>query len=336
MSSVKSYQDSGVVVNYHPDEKVIHLKLKRGASPDQLRKIEDKLKTTLTIDSTDQESQASKILKLGQNTQEMGVHEFLQSILQGGQETGDAGDVGDEEVDASQVQPPLPAQPGVMPGGQPSMSPGMLPTESFGISDAYHMLAETAMKKMVKHAKKINDTKILADMLKSQSQIASLNEATYRTGDHWEVISRATGKGKQQIQHNDVLTLRRTYTKKKRSRGRDEVLRALDRVARYFVRKLRNTTGEDSARMFKERYKKIGALTPMDYGENTTDLDSQIDGDQGMEPEMDPQQVDFSEFFPKDDEEELNGDEEEYPDDEEDVDDPAEEYSEAPEEEYPD
>ena len=107
--------------------------------------------------------------------------------------------------------------------------------------------------------------------------------------------------------------------------------------------------GPEAAQMFKDRYRKIGQLTPLDYAEPKPegDLDTQMPQDQD-EQGFDPQSVDFSEFFPKDKRDaeedakiagEDDGDRSVDPD-EDDIDDedetPEEKYGEVPEEEYPD
>lgn len=295
MSSIKQYYNKDVVVRYHPDERVIQLQLKPKSNKENLSKLEDQLKTTLSVDSTDTQGPRQKILTLSPEANESSVHEFLQSILEGGKETGDA--VEAEKSEEQQVPPPIPPSPGVVPGGAPPTSPGQLPMESFNVLDAFSLLMENSL----------------------------LKEGTYRSGEHWDILAQALGKGKQQIDDRDVLSLRRVYTKKKRSRSRDQVLRALDRVSRYFIRKLRNTIGDEAAQLFKNKYKKIGHLTPIDYAEPQ---------DQQMSPEQpedqqgfDPKSIDFSEFFPKDDESSSEEDDEETPE---------EKYGEEPEEEYPD
>ena len=136
-----------------------------------------------------------------------------------------------------------------------------------------------------------------------------LYESTYRTGKYWDDIQQASGKGRQHIQTSDIISMRRMYTKKKRSAGRDKVLRALDKASKYFVRLIRRQGSPQEAEKFKMRYRKIGNLTPLDYAEKTPE-DPMMSA--GEEEVFDPQSVDFSDFFPseKDDEEDKEDDEE--------------------------
>lgn len=290
MSSIKTYHNKAAVVNYHPNENVLHLKLRHPRQKDHFKKLEDQIKTTLNVDATDQDSPTSIMLKLSPDSNAESVHEYLQTILAGGQETFDANDVGDEETNQPEPQQP---QPGVVPGGAPPTSPGQLPTESFNFSKLFTMLTES----------------------------------TYRTAEYWDVLQQATGKAKQRIEHTDVLTLRRAYTKKRRSASRDQVLRALDSAAKYFVRRLRKTVGDDSARLFKDKYKKIGGLTPHDYDEAGPNLEPEPQPGLPTAGMPEPPQMDmnFSDFFPLSDDEEKEEETKETPD---------EKYS-GEEEEYP-
>lgn len=95
-----------------------------------------------------------------------------------------------------------------------------------------------------------------------------LLESTYRTGDYWKILSRSSGKPIQSITKDDILSLRKQYTKKPTSKKRNEVLRALDKAMRYFVRKIKKENLEE-AEKFRKEYRSIGNLTPSDYKEDS-------------------------------------------------------------------
>lgn len=279
MSSVKRYGDKNLELRYHPEEGVLDLRLKSGRK-DLINRLEDKIKTVLSVSSSKIQPNGSRIIQLDKQTPEGSVSEFLQTVLGGGEEYEDAESEGTEAAkeEQEQPQPPIPSSAEIAQTQQ--LQPEVQP-ESFTPLKAFNMLWES----------------------------------TYRTGDYWNTLTQASGKGRQQLQYVDILSLRRLYTKKKKSESRDRVLRALDRAARYFIRTIRKTNGNELALSFKEKYKTIGKLTPYDYGEE----DGGVDGvdSQGGGEEFNPQSVDFSQFFPnKEDEEEKEVPEfgqEEYP-----------------------
>lgn len=280
MASVKTYEDQNVVLQYHPNEKIVNLELKPGGNKDGLKSLEDKIKTTLSVDSTTKETPNSSILQLDKQSVDDMVHEFLQTILDGGQESEDAQEVGqDASTEDAQQPPPPPPAPEVAPQA-PQPGQEEVPTESFGAFDAFEMLFES----------------------------------TYRTGEYWDDLQQALGKGRQHIQTSDIISARRLYTKKKKSAGRDKVLRALDKASKYFVRLLRRQGSVQEAEKFKMRYRKIGQLTPLDYA------DKSAGSEEPEEQGFDPRSVDFSDFFPSNEEEEEDDEieipapgEEEYP-----------------------
>lgn len=238
MAAIKNYQNKFVEASFHPKENIIVLKLKNGAPVHQFFKIENKIKTALSVDSSNQDSKNSKILKLSNapSNSESIVHEFLQSVLAGGSSVEDAETAVEEQESQS---PPPPSSVQVTPEGR----------------------AFKAFKILL--------------------------ESTYRTGKYWDEISAATGKSKQQISADDILSARRIFTKKKRSPQRDKILRALDKASKYFSRKLRLTVGDEASRIYRRRYKSIGNLTPHDYADKEKDktLDQIIQDIQPQQPE---------------------------------------------------
>ena len=134
-------------------------------------------------------------------------------------------------------------------------------------------------------------------------------ESSYRTGKYWDNLTKALGVGeKQKITSDDVLTARKNWTQKPKSKKRDSVLRDLDKAMKYFTRKLKREMGTDVGNRFREKYKEIGNLNPSDYNdkEQTFDLKSQseVEPDSDKNPSLD---LDFSEIFSsKEDDEEVD------------------------------
>lgn len=218
MAAIKEYSNKFVTVKYYPKDNSIRIELKTGGTKQDFFKIENKIKTSLSVASANRDSQISKLIKLSNSptNSEATVHEFLQSILAGGEATEDASSAA-EEAEAPQAPPPSQVQ--VTPEG----------------------MAFKAFK--------------------------TLLESTYRTGQYWADIGAATGKSKQLITPEDIISSRKVFSSKKKSPERDKVLRALDRAMKYFARKLRLTMGPDAARVYKKRYRSSSDLTPSDYAD---------------------------------------------------------------------
>lgn len=127
-----------------------------------------------------------------------------------------------------------------------------------------------------------------------------LNEGTYRTAKYWQDLFQYAGKrNKSAIDENDILRLRKIFSKKPKSQMRDKLLRATDKAARYFTKKIRRTVGDSAAADFKDRYKSIGGLAPHDYADP---MDAAINKGVGkIEPIAPPQDIDLSDFFSGDD-----------------------------------
>lgn len=130
--AIKEYNSKFVNIKYMPEDGIIILKL-LGNDNNKLLAIEDKIKTSLAVDSANQDGSKSKVLKLSQtgtNKPEI-VHELLQSLFSGGQEIEDAQEIA---KDATEIE---------LQGKEaPSTTQGM-PSESFGLIEAFGMLFES-------------------------------------------------------------------------------------------------------------------------------------------------------------------------------------------------
>lgn len=222
MAAVKQYQNQFVQVKYHPKENVINLIMLKKGNPQQFFKVENQIKTSLAVDSTNQDAPNSKIIKLtdSPSNSETTVHEFLQSMLGGGSAQEDA-ESSQEEQNAPETPPPSQVQ--VTPEGR------------------------------------------------AFKAFETLLESTYRTGEYWDDIVAGTGKSKQTISPEDLISSRKVFGQKKQSPQRDKVLRALDKAMKYFARKLRLTMGPEASRVFKKRFRTASDLTPSDYSEPEQD-----------------------------------------------------------------
>jgi hypothetical protein len=224
--AIKEYSSKFVNIKYMPEDGIIVLKLTSG-EPSKLVDVENKIKTSLAVDSTNQDGPKSKVIKLSQtgtNKPEV-VHELLQSLFAGGKEIEDAQEIA---KDATEIE---------LQGQQTSQTPQGMPSESFGLTEALNILLES----------------------------------TYRSGAHWDLVSQAAGMPPQQIRPETVLSLKKLYLKKKKNAFRDNILKALDKASRYFVRKLRREQGDMVAKKFKENYKKASESGKVDYFDDEKD-----------------------------------------------------------------
>lgn len=227
--AIKEYSNKFVNIKYMPEEGIIALKLIAG-DKDKILSVENKIKTSLAVDSTSFDGPRSRVLKLSQtgtNKPEI-VHELLQSLFAGGEEIEDAQEMA---KDATEIE--------LQGKENAQQAPGM-PSESFGLSEALNILLES----------------------------------TYRSGEHWNLVSQAAGMPPQQIRPETVLTMKKLYLKKKKNSFRDSVLKALDKASRYFVRKLRREQGDMVAEKFKQNYKKASEAGKIDYFDDTEDSKS--------------------------------------------------------------
>lgn len=97
----------------------------------------------------------------------------------------------------------------------------------------------------------------------------SLFESTYRTGKYWQDLVKPAGTpNKQTISPEDVLRVRRIYTRKPKSKTRDSVLRSLDKAYKYFFRLLDKKENKTESKRFKEKYRSIGHLVANDYSKD--------------------------------------------------------------------
>lgn len=132
-----------------------------------------------------------------------------------------------------------------------------------------------------------------------------INESTYRSGAYWDDLLGPIGAtSKHSITEKDVLSARRAYTRKPKSRGRNKVLRALDKAKSYFFRKLKTERGIRYALEFKNRYNMIGGLVPTDYAEEPQEEQEMLPDD-----EMENQgviDVDPSDIYSSEDQEDVD------------------------------
>lgn len=283
MAGYKKYYGKNLGVRYFPDKNVIYLEPKKGMSKSELRQAKEKFGIYLQVDSsnfTTEDGKPGFTVKLSNQSQPQQVEELLRTMYHGGDEVETAASIAQDEEEEEQEE--VPQQPPQDPSQQ--MQPQMQqPMESVDFLSAYDFLAES----------------------------------TYRTAEYWNVLSRASGKGKQAIDDKTILSLRRTFTKKPKGKRRDEVLRSLDSGMKYFARKLRNSMGDGAASQFKERYRSIGDLVPSDYSERKetdhvdarsagpTPFDSANPAQQPEDSREDQEKLnlDFSEFFSDQEEE---------------------------------
>ena len=283
MAGVKEYADEETQLDFHPDENVIFIKSKKPNNLKALKKLSDKIKNVLNVNSTKVEGGNSISLKLDEKSPPDLTHEYLQTLLGGGFEEVDAQDVGQDSAidDAEDPQPPEPS-PDPNASQEPQEPQQEVPQEGLMI-EAFTRLYESSF----------------------------LRESTYRTGQYWDQLVGAIGKGKQNINYLDILSSRKLYMKKKKSRTRNETLKAQDKAAKYFYRRLRREQGDEIAKDFMRKYRDIGTLTPSDYSDssNDTSFESEINPEEA--PGLDPKSIDFSDFFPQEDEDEEESTEEE-------------------------
>ena len=97
----------------------------------------------------------------------------------------------------------------------------------------------------------------------------SLFESTYRTGKYWQDLVKPAGTpNKQAISPEDVIRVRKIYTRKPKSKTRDSILRSLDKAYKYFFRVLDQKENKSEAKRFKQKYKSIGHLVANDYSKD--------------------------------------------------------------------
>lgn len=243
MALYKKYYNKKIELKFYPDDMVIYLEPKRDGSKGDLRFFKEKLQVFLNVKSSNfTRSQGKPVftLQLDKNTPSDSVDEYLKQKFHGGDEVEDPATMGQEEETEPVQQQPEP-EPGQQPNPQPqSTGPEMQPQEE-----------EPQMESLFLKAFEL------------------FTESTYRTAKYWDTLARASGKGKQSIDEKVVLSLRRQFTKKPKSKNRNETLRALDKAMSYFYRKLKNSQGENFASDFKKKYREIGDLVPSDYSDET-------------------------------------------------------------------
>lgn len=224
--AIKEYRNKYVNIKYMPEEGIINIKLINGDSL-KLKSVEDKIKTSLAVDSTTSDASRSRVLTLSKTTTNKPeiVHELLQSLFSGGEEIEDAQEI---SKDATEIE---------LQGAQTQAATQGMPSESYGLREAFETLLES----------------------------------TYRSGVHWDTVSSAAGMPPQQIRPDTIISLKKLYLKKKKNTQRDAVLKALDKVSRYFVRKLRKEQGDLVAKKFKKDYKKASEAGKLDYFDKEED-----------------------------------------------------------------
>lgn len=274
MSTFKKFYGKNIGVKFFPSageggEPIIHLEPKKGLNKNDLRAIKEKLETILSVSESNfikQNGQPIFTIQLDANSQPSQVEELLRTMFHGGSPVSNAMDLNDDPQEE-------PKQDVITPEPQPNPQQQTMPQESF-ISSAYEIL----------------------------------HESTYRTGEYWEIISKASGKSKQAINDSTVLSLRKTYSRKPKGKRRDEVLRSLDKAMRYFVRKIRREQTPQSAEQYKQKYTSIDDLVPTDYAKGAPSEPEQGIGN-AFEPgqseqDSQPMNIDISDLFDSDDEEE--------------------------------
>lgn len=280
MALYKKYYNKKIELKFYPDDMVIYMEPKRDGSKGDLRAFKEKLQVFLNVKSsnfTRSEGKPVFTLQLDKNTPADSIDEYLKQKFHGGDEVEDPATMGEEEEEEVPQQQPQqgqqPQQPG-MDQQQPPMQPEEPQMESLFLS-AFELFTES----------------------------------TYRTAKYWDILSKASGRGKQSIDEKTVLSLRRQYVRKPKSRGRNETLRALDKAMSYFYRKMKNSQGENIAKTYKENYRKIGDLVPSDYSdeknheelpqEESTPFDTP-EQNTGNEDELYKKMLSFEDFFDED------------------------------------
>lgn len=282
MPLYKKFYNKNIVLKYYPEENTLSIQPKKGASKHDLRSFKEELQIFLDVKSSNFTSENGRpvfTIKLGNTANPVGVEEFLKQKLHGGDEVEDPATMAAPEEEqqpppAPQQQPPAPEMPPEDQSMVPQEEEG-LPMESISFSSLYQILGES----------------------------------TYRTAKYWEVLARAAGKGKQALDEKNVLSLRREYSRKPKSKNRNEVLRSLDDAMQYFFKKLKKYQGPAAAEDYKKKYRAIGDLVPSDYkdGEQGKEIEKAESSPFDM-PEVE-KVLDFQEFFRKEDEEENDEEE---------------------------
>ncbi len=135
-----------------------------------------------------------------------------------------------------------------------------------------------------------------------------INESTYRSGPYWDDLLGPIGAAsKHSITEKDVLAARRAYSRKPKSRGRNKVLRALDKAKGYFFRKLKAERGIRYALEFKNRYNMIGGLVATDYAEEQSEEQPEVSDEMENQGVID---INPSDIYQTDDEQ--DGEEDPY------------------------
>ena len=126
-----------------------------------------------------------------------------------------------------------------------------------------------------------------------------LSESTYRTAKYWEELLHVAGKpNKQDMREQDILGIRKIYTRKPQSEYRNKILRSLDNARAYFYRKLKKEKGKEAAIMFKKEYNAIGNLVPSDYAEREPGVDKNSEENYSS---VEQQKLNLMDIFPKED-----------------------------------
>lgn len=252
MTLYKKYYNHKVELKFYPDDLVIYIEPKENGSKEDLRAAKEKLQVFLNVKSsnfTRSEGKPVFTLQLDKKTPSNSVDEFLKQRFHGGDEVEDPATMGEEEEEQeAQPQPPQNQQ------NEPPQQP-MQQTQEEPALESYFLKA-----------------------------FEILSESTYRTAKYWDALARASGRGKQSIDEKTVLSLRRQFVKKPKSKGRNETLRALDKAMSYFYRRLKNRQGENFAMDFKNKYKQIGDLVPSDYSDEKQHEELPSDEQSPFEP----------------------------------------------------
>jgi hypothetical protein len=280
MTLYKKYYNNKIELKFYPDDMVVYMEPKREGSKEDLRAYKEKLQVFLNIKSsnfTKSEGKPVFTLQLDKKTPPDAVDEYLKQKFHGGDEVEDPATMGEEEEEPEPQPNPQDPQAQQQPP-QPGMDQQMPPMEEEPQMESFFIKA-----------------------------FEILSESTYRTAKYWEILARAAGRGKQSIDEKTVLSLRKQYVKKPKSKGRNETLRSLDKASSYFYRKMKSLQGENAAMDFKNKYKQIGELVPSDYSDTNTheklssEESSPFDLSNGMNSEENMEKtLSFKDFFDED------------------------------------
>lgn len=252
-----------------------------GSKKDDFLRLKSQLDTLLQIDGTKRVGNSFS-LKLNDSFN-VNIDEVLKSLgMKGGLEHEDASsmieDEAEEEVeDDKKEQAPEMAQPG-QPGDPQQQMPQM---EGIIRKGVYYFLFEQDMfqpgPKKTKH------------------------RGTKRYGEYWKPLERVKGKNRNALTPEDILEIRKEYSRKPASNDRDLVLKSLDKAVNYFHKKLTKVKGEDEAERFYQKYISIDNLRPSDYGSDE-EMDTPAgDANMGMSLMPDFNDIDYGDISVEED-----------------------------------